>query len=547
MGPALSSSPLEEIYGHSVSEDDDSDSDIEWEQRVKDHLSEGEDELISLRKKRTVGEKSSKEMIIVRCGRRPEKLKSIQNEKQRKHLKYPSSGRNEGSNVHSDGFQLGCRSVIALDGCFLKKPHVGEILTVGRDGNNHIYPIAWAVVNVENKDNWSWFLELLGEDIDMPTGNGLILISDQHKGLIEAVKDVMPLVEHRQCARHIRKQYSGHVIPAGGNLFEVRNGSETFKVDEHNRTCTCRMWQLSGLPCPHSIVVIFKINKRAEDYIPNCFRKDAYFKAYHQYMTPVGGMTFWPDSSMYSTVLPPKPRTMPGRPRKHRIRAPHERQFPNRVSRAGVEMTCQNCFEKGHNKSSCSKAKVIPPVKRGRPKKNVANVESGGDATIHMDESSSQVRQEGVATDNNVGSGGLEAENNVGSGGCDGATRANVGLGVRKVTSDGSPVARSGSTSSARGRGRGRGKGRGRGGQTLGVRYASLGRWFGIGDDTQKESNDQSTPLTQQSQAGIQQTPEDGRNAEGNQNIRPRSARIMEKRLSRSNDVTGSSKTNDQS
>ncbi|GJR46434.1 hypothetical protein Tco_1314537 [Tanacetum coccineum] len=56
-----------------------------------------------------------------------------------------------------------------------------------------------------------------------------------------------------------------------------------------------------------------------------------------------------------------------------------------------------------------------------------------------------------------------------------GATRANVGLGVRKVTSDGSTVARSGSTSSARGRGRGRGKGRGRGRQTLSVRYASLG------------------------------------------------------------------------
>ncbi|GJS49092.1 pentatricopeptide repeat-containing protein [Tanacetum coccineum] len=112
------------------------------------------------------------------------------------------------------GFQLGCRPVIALDGCFLKKPNVGEILTaVGRDGNNHIYPIAWAIVNVENKDNWSWFLELLGADIDMPTGNGLTLISDQHKGLIEAVKDVMPLAEHRQCARHIyegfRKQYSG--------------------------------------------------------------------------------------------------------------------------------------------------------------------------------------------------------------------------------------------------------------------------------------------------------------------------------------------------
>ncbi|GJX08426.1 pentatricopeptide repeat-containing protein [Tanacetum coccineum] len=77
------------------------------------------------------------------------------------------------------GFQLGCRHVIALDGCFLKKPNVGEILTA----------------------------------VDTPTGNGLTLILDQHKGLIEAVKDVMPLAEHRQCAMHIykgfRKKYSG--------------------------------------------------------------------------------------------------------------------------------------------------------------------------------------------------------------------------------------------------------------------------------------------------------------------------------------------------
>ena len=113
-----------------------------------------------------------------------------------------------------EGFKRGCRRVVALDGCFLKRPNSGEILTaIGRDGNNHIFPIAWAVVSVENKDTWCWFLELVGDDLDMPNGGGLTLMSDQHKGLIEAVKQVMPQAEHRQCARHIyenfRKQYSG--------------------------------------------------------------------------------------------------------------------------------------------------------------------------------------------------------------------------------------------------------------------------------------------------------------------------------------------------
>lgn len=58
----------------------------------------------------------------------------------------------------------------------------GELLTaIGRDANNQVYPIAWAVVDVENKSNWTWFLELLSGDLDLIDGRGLVVISDQHK------------------------------------------------------------------------------------------------------------------------------------------------------------------------------------------------------------------------------------------------------------------------------------------------------------------------------------------------------------------------------
>ncbi|GKE36660.1 hypothetical protein Tco_1460065, partial [Tanacetum coccineum] len=121
--------------------------------------------------------RSSKEMLIARCGRRPEKLKDIEKEKQRKHIKYPIGGRSEAFNC-----PFRCYGKMMVTESSFQKPNVGEIITaVGKDGNNHIYPIGWAVVNVENKDNWSWFLELLCEDIDMPTRNGLALISYQHK------------------------------------------------------------------------------------------------------------------------------------------------------------------------------------------------------------------------------------------------------------------------------------------------------------------------------------------------------------------------------
>ncbi|CAI9293941.1 unnamed protein product [Lactuca saligna] len=101
----------------------------------------------------------------------------------------------------------GCRKVIGVDGCFLKGVCRGELLSaVGRDANNNIYPLAWAVVNVENKMTWKWFLENLMEDIGgggWRNGHGITILSDGHKGLFEALKERLPNVEHRLCARHI--------------------------------------------------------------------------------------------------------------------------------------------------------------------------------------------------------------------------------------------------------------------------------------------------------------------------------------------------------
>lgn len=81
-----------------------------------------------------------------------------------------------------EGWKRGCRRVIGLDGSFLKGQCKGELLTaIGRDANNQVYPIAWAVVDIENKVNWKWFQELLHEDLDLQGGRGFCIISDQHK------------------------------------------------------------------------------------------------------------------------------------------------------------------------------------------------------------------------------------------------------------------------------------------------------------------------------------------------------------------------------
>lgn len=102
------------------------------------------------------------------------------------------------------GFLAGCRRVVGLDGCFFKGTTIGELLVaIGRDANNQMYPIAWAVVERENNDSWDWFCDLLFRDLQVGDGSEWVFISDQQKGVLNAVEKWAPLAEHRNCARHI--------------------------------------------------------------------------------------------------------------------------------------------------------------------------------------------------------------------------------------------------------------------------------------------------------------------------------------------------------
>jgi len=76
----------------------------------------------------------------------------------------------------------GTRRCIGLDGCFLKGVCRGQLLVaVCKDGNNQMLPIAWAVVEVENKFTWAWFLTLVKNDLHLGEGHELTLITDMQK------------------------------------------------------------------------------------------------------------------------------------------------------------------------------------------------------------------------------------------------------------------------------------------------------------------------------------------------------------------------------
>lgn len=77
------------------------------------------------------------------------------------------------------GFLVGCTPLIGLDGCFLKGYYEGTLLaTVTQDGNRAFYVIAYAIVEQETRDTWTWFLIRCFEDIGHPNCKRWEFISD---------------------------------------------------------------------------------------------------------------------------------------------------------------------------------------------------------------------------------------------------------------------------------------------------------------------------------------------------------------------------------
>ncbi|XP_076908514.1 uncharacterized protein LOC143565425 [Bidens hawaiensis] len=87
---------------------------------------------------------------------------------------------------------------------------------MGVDSNNCIYPVAYALVEAETTESWTWFLECLGRDLDLYANSNFTFISDRQKGVIPALKKTYPSVEHIFCLRHIhenmKSKWRGHVF-----------------------------------------------------------------------------------------------------------------------------------------------------------------------------------------------------------------------------------------------------------------------------------------------------------------------------------------------
>ncbi|XP_062078696.1 uncharacterized protein LOC133783165 [Humulus lupulus] len=99
------------------------------------------------------------------------------------------------------GFMF-CRPVICIDGSFLKTRYGGQMLcAVALDSDNHIFPIAFAMVDSENHDSWTYFMRKLKQAIG--DVENLAFVSDRHQSIVHALELVFPDAPHGACYHHI--------------------------------------------------------------------------------------------------------------------------------------------------------------------------------------------------------------------------------------------------------------------------------------------------------------------------------------------------------
>ena len=99
------------------------------------------------------------------------------------------------------------RPVISIDACFLSGRYEGRLLIAcGYDAENQLLPIAFAIVQKEDADNWGFFLQWLRNEV-LGVNRFVCVISDQHKGIKAALTVdygwTPELFVHRFCMQHV--------------------------------------------------------------------------------------------------------------------------------------------------------------------------------------------------------------------------------------------------------------------------------------------------------------------------------------------------------
>ncbi|KAK6160797.1 hypothetical protein DH2020_004178 [Rehmannia glutinosa] len=130
-------------------------------------------------------------------------------------------------------------------------------------------------------------------------------------------------------------------------VWEISGGLTTFVVNLNRNTCTCREWDITGIPCTHVVCAIFTDDKSPEAFVHPYYYVQRYKSAYsHIVYSHVSSIVN--SSQSNEIIMPPPFKILPGRPKKSRKKEHDEIANGTRVTRKGRNMSCTRCGDTSH-------------------------------------------------------------------------------------------------------------------------------------------------------------------------------------------------------
>lgn len=180
--------------------------------------------------------------------------------------------------------------------------------------------------------------------------------SERHEKGLKWTSRLAPAAE-RHVSEAIEWAVGYQVLRSDEVEFEVLSADCSSIVNIGMRSCSCREWQLHGIPCSHAVAALLSCKKDIYEYTEKYFTVTKYRETYSKPVYPIPDRSEWNKATEgqahneNQVVRPPKFRRPPGRPEKKRLCM----EVSNREKHT---VHCSRCSQTGHYKRTC-KADVI--------------------------------------------------------------------------------------------------------------------------------------------------------------------------------------------
>jgi len=102
------------------------------------------------------------------------------------------------------------------------------------------------------------------------------------KGMMEPAEDELYPRLRLKLEKEKEEARNCHLIPLENKIFQVTHRFDNLMVDMGTASCTCRKWDLIGIPCRHAIASATWLKQDAEVHVHSYFKKESICKHINQ-------------------------------------------------------------------------------------------------------------------------------------------------------------------------------------------------------------------------------------------------------------------------